>query len=59
MLRKYVAYYDNGHEYGSFIYHSHSRAGIKQNLNDAKAKARLMYGKISKSMYVLNVERIK
>ena len=44
MKRTYIAYYDDGHDYGEFEFNSSHRAGSKDNLEDAKRKARLKYG---------------
>ena len=33
--RQYTATYDDGHDYGSFIYRSEHRNGSKANLEDA------------------------
>ena len=39
-LRKYMATYDTGHDYGSFEFYSNHRAGSKANLEDAISQAR-------------------
>lgn len=42
--RRYTAYYDDGHDYGSFEFWSSHRANSKPNIEDAKAAARNRYG---------------
>lgn len=42
--RKYLATYDDGHDYGSFEYTSEHRSGSKANKADALAAYHKMYG---------------
>ena len=44
MERKYIAYYDDGHDYDDFEFYSSHRAGSKANLGDAKREAISRYG---------------
>jgi hypothetical protein len=43
-MRRYLASYDEGHDYGTFEFWSDHRANSKANLEDAKRKAISMYG---------------
>lgn len=44
MRRTYIAFYDDGHDYGEFEFESEHRANSNANLADAKEKARRKYG---------------
>lgn len=44
MRRTYIAFYDDGHDYGEFEFESEHRANSKANLADAKEKAHRKYG---------------
>lgn len=35
MIRRYLAMYDDGHDYGSFTFESRHRAGSRANKEDA------------------------
>ena len=43
--RKYLACYDDGHDYGEFNYYSYYRANSRKNLEDAYAEYRRKYGR--------------
>ena len=55
--KKYLAYYDNGHDYGEFEFYSTHRAGSKGNLEDAKEEAESRYGKRARSMAIRGTQR--
>ena len=40
----YTAYYDDGHDYGTFEFYSKHRANSKANIKDAKLTATRRYG---------------
>ena len=42
--RKYLALYDDGHNFGEFEYYSDSRLNSKANLEDAKREFNRKYG---------------
>lgn len=42
--RLYTAYYDDGHDWGTFEFYSSHRANSKANIEDAKRTARNRYG---------------
>ena len=42
--RLYTAFYDDGHDYGSFEFYSSHRANSKANLEDAKRVFRQRHG---------------
>lgn len=46
--RTYIAIWDDGHDFGDFIFDSCHRANSKANIEDAKVAARRKYGRISK-----------
>lgn len=43
-MRKYIAFYDDGHDYGEFSFSSSHRANSKANLADAKTAAQRKFG---------------
>ena len=43
-MRKYRAFYDNGHDTGEFEFCSNHRAGSKANLKDAYRQYHQKYG---------------
>ena len=43
-MRKYLADYDDGHDFGTFEFYSEHRANSKANIEDAKSEARKRYG---------------
>lgn len=43
-MRKYIAIYDNGHDWGEFVFESKHRANSKANLADAEAAYRRRFG---------------
>lgn len=42
--RRYEAFYDDGHDYGSFRFWSDHRANSKPNFEDAEAEAKILFG---------------
>lgn len=42
--REYIAFYDDGHDFGGFLFYSEHRAGSEANKEDARAAAIKMYG---------------
>ena len=42
--REYIAFYDDGHDFGEFLFYSERRAGSKANKEDARAAAIKIYG---------------
>lgn len=44
MIRRYIAMYDDGHDYGSFTFESVYRAGSKANKADARSAALRILG---------------
>ena len=57
IMRKYLANYDDGHDYGSFEFYSSHRAGSKANIEDAKSSARNQFGRISRGWEITSVVR--
>lgn len=43
-MRKYLAVYDDGHDFGEFEYYSGHRANSKANLEDAIKEYKRVYG---------------
>lgn len=43
-MRKYRAFYDNGHDTGEFVFCSRYKAGSKANLKDAYRQYHRQYG---------------
>ena len=43
-MRKYIAFYDDGHDYGEFEFYSSNRANSKANKEDAKNTAYRLFG---------------
>ena len=43
-MRSYIAFYDDGHDYGEFDFCSDHRANSKANIEDAKYTALRLYG---------------
>ena len=42
--REYIAFYDDGHDFGEFLFYSEHRAGSEANKKDARAAAIKAYG---------------
>ena len=42
--REYIAYTDDGHDFGEFLFDSEHRAGSKANKEDARQEAIRKYG---------------
>jgi hypothetical protein len=58
-MRKYLATFDNGHDYCSVEFESDYRAGSKMNEEDAKNELwRKLGGKTAKYFRLTNVSRI-
>lgn len=43
-MRTYIAIYDNGHDWGEFVFESEHRANSKANFADAEAACRRRFG---------------
>ena len=43
-MKHYIAFYDDGHDYGEFEYVSDYRNGSKANMRDAKEEFRRKFG---------------
>lgn len=43
-LRRYVAVYDDGHDFGEFEFWSYHRAGSKENIKDGYKEAARKFG---------------
>lgn len=43
-MRCYIAFYDDGHDYGEFTFYSSHRANSKANYGDAKKEAQHKFG---------------
>lgn len=44
MEKKYLAIWDDGHDYGEFVFYSRHRANSKKNLEDAMNTYHKRYG---------------
>lgn len=56
-MRRYLASYDEGYDYGTFEFWSDHRANSKANLADAKRKAISTYGYVrAKRMEIFKTE---
>ena len=44
MTKTYIAFYDDGHDFGEFEFESNHRAKSAANLADAEEKAKKKYG---------------
>ncbi len=51
--RTYIAIWDDGHDFGEFVFDSIYRANSKANKEDAKTEARRKYGRISKNWNIV------
>ena len=57
-MRKYLATFDNGHDYCSIEFESDYRAGSKKNAEDAKSELWRKNGRIAKYFKLINTSRI-
>ena len=42
--REYIAFYDDGHDFGEFLFYSKHRAGSEANKEDARSAASKKFG---------------
>ena len=58
MIRRYLAMYDDGHDYGSFTFKSAYRAGSKANKEDAwSAAVRILGFNRTMQIKITKIER--
>lgn len=58
MMRRYIASFDNGHDYFNIEFMSNSRAGSKQNKVDAVEALRAKKGsKVSRGAELISISR--
>lgn len=57
MKRRYLAHFDDGHDYHFITFESEARKGSAQNAEDARAAARHQTGKGARYWKLLAVER--
>ena len=56
-MKNYIAFYDDGHDYGEFTFRSAHQANSKANLEDAKKAAEKRYGyKRAKMLTIINTQ---
>ena len=57
-MRKYIVYYDDGHDFGDTTFYSTHRAGSKANERDALAELRRKYGNNrAKRITIVSIQR--
>lgn len=57
-MRNYVAFWDDGHDYGELEFLSSHRANSKANMEDAKREMARKYGwKRANAMRIISTER--
>lgn len=58
MIRRYLAMYDDGHDYGSFTFESVHRAGSKANKEDAwSAAVRILGYNRVRQIKIIKIEK--
>ena len=56
-MKNYIAFYDDGHDFGEFPFTSEHRANSKANIEDAKKAAEKRYGyKRAKVLTIINTQ---
>ena len=51
----YIAYYNNGHEYGNFRFYSMHKANSKANIEDAKRNYRIFHSTSNTKFAKINI----
>lgn len=52
--RKYIAFYDDGHDFGEIVFFSTHRANSKANIQDAKNEISKRYGNRRAKQVIIN-----